>query len=902
MNAPEPKWRRYLRFFRPSIKSDIDAELRFHFDARVADLTARGVEARVARRQAEEEFGDVHGVAQTLHDIDDRMAQRHSRAEWLLGVRDDVVYGLRSLRRTPAVTATIVLTLALGLGVNAAMFSFLDQVFGRYPAGVVAPESVNRLWQTRRFGNANGDTFWSGFDYAGYRGVRDAVGDRARMTIYRPPLKTKLGLGENPPTGWVVYAGPDYFEMLGLKPAAGRLFSADENVLGANIPVAVVSETFRRRQMNPDSAAIGQRITIGNLPFTVVGVVPTDFTGLDLDATDVWLPLGSFGVSYIKGRWWDSENVNGFAVLMHPSPGAALGQIEDRATLALRTYFASRGRLADSLTVGRLGSIILARGPGEQKQEVKIATRLAGVALIVYLIACANVINLLLARAVQRRREIAVRLALGISRARLIRLLVTESVLLALMAGAAALIAAQWGGSLLRGLLLPDVHWAGGTVNLAVVGFAIAASIVAGVVAGAIPAWQSSRPDLTDALKAGAREGGGQKSRLRSALVVVQAALSVVLLAGAALFVRSLQNVHGLNIGFASEQLTFVSVRFDTKDSTRDAAIKAEMNRVAERLRSVPGVEQIAMTGMRPMWGISWLTWFADRAVPKGKPEPTYIAVSPEYFDVTGIRVIRGAGFAAVRGAATPAAVVINDAMAREIWPGENPIGRCMHFTKADAPCYPIVGVVENARRDRIIEEEAKPQYYVPFDNPPSRGFPDPSIIVRSAPGRAVAVAGEVRAMLRQAWPTGIPQITRMSDQLEPQYRPWRLGATLFSTFGLLALIVSAIGIYSTVSYGVTQRTHEFGVRVALGAKLSDVLQLVVGEGLRTVAIGVVVGIALALAAGRLIATLLYGIEPTNVVVIGGVSVVLLVVAVAAALAPAWRAARVDPITALRAE
>jgi hypothetical protein len=275
--------------------------------------------------------------------------------------------------------------------------------------------------------------------------------------------------------------------------------------------------------------------------------------------------------------------------------------------------------------------------------------------------------------------------------------------------------------------------------------------------------------------------------------------------------------------------------------------------------------------------------------------------VSPEYFAVTGIRIVRGAGFAAVRGSATPAAVVINQAMAAEVWPGENPVGRCMHFEKADAPCYPIVGIVENARRDRIIEDD-QPQYYLPLDNMPARGYSEPTLIVRSAPSRATAIAGEVRAMIRQTWPTGIPDIKRMSDQLEPQYRPWRLGATLFSTFGLLALIVAAIGIYSTVSYGVTQRTHEFGVRVALGARLGDVLRLVVGEGLRTVTIGVVVGIALALAAGRLIATLLYGIQPTNPFVIAGVAGVLLLVAGVAALAPAWRAARVDPVTALRAE
>jgi putative ABC transport system permease protein len=900
-----PSWRRYLRFWGSSVQSDIDAELRFHFDARISELVAQGVELAAARAQAVEEFDDVSNVSEALRDIDGRMARRHSRVEWISGVKDDVVYGIRSLRRAPAVTATIILTLALGLGVNAAMFSFLDQVFGRYPAGVAKPETVHRLWSTRHFGDHADVMFWPRFDYKAYAAVTEAVGDRARTAIYGPPTQLKLGTGEQPPKAWVTYAGTGYFELLGVRMSAGRFFSTEENRLGANIPVAVVSDAFRRRMLNSDSSAIGQRITVGKRQFTVIGVTEPKFTGLDLDAADIWLPLGSFGVGYVKGNWWDSPNVNGFGVLLHPTRPGIDRQIEDRATLALRSYMASLtgnwGGNADTATDARVGSIIIARGPGEQKQEVKVATRLAGVAAIVFLIACANVINLLLARALQRRREIAVRLALGISRSRLVRLLVAESVLLAVVAGVAAVLAAQWGGSLLRSLLLPDVHWATGTLSLQVVLFAMVASIVAGAVAGVIPAWQASRPDLTDALKAGAREGVLQKSGLRSGLVMVQAALSVLLLAGAALFVKSLRNVHDLNIGFAADRLTFASITFDTKDSIRDASVKPAMDQLAQRIRGMPGVEQVALTGMQPMNGISWLTWRADRVLPKGQPDPTYFAVSPEYFSTTGVRVVRGTGFPNVHGTATPRAVVINQAMAQEVWPGENPIGRCMRFGERDAACYTIIGIVENARRNQIIEE-AKPQYYVPFDNPPARSYMDPTLIVRSTPARASTVGAEVRAMLKQTWPTGIPNIKRMSDQLEPQYRPWKLGATLFSTFGLLALIVAAIGIYSTVSYGVTQRTHEFGVRLALGARIGDVLRLVIGEGMRTVAIGVAIGIALALAAGRLIVTLLYGIEPSNAFVIAGVSIVLLGVAIIAALAPAWRAARVDPVNALRTE
>lgn len=888
------------------MKSDIDSEIQFHFDARIEELVAHGESPSAARLRASAEFGDLDQTRLALQSIDTRIAQRQARLERWRGWRDDAAYGIRSLLRTPAVTLTIIVTLALGLGMNAAMFSFLDQVFARPPAGIVRPDSFRRLWFVQRFGEAQVPTFWSGFDYPGYRAITEAVGDRVRTTLYRGPVRMRLAGGENPPQAQVVFAGAGYFELLGIRPEAGRLFAAGENQLGAGINVAVVSAAYWRRELGEDPSAIGRRLTIEKEPYTIVGITQRDFTGLDLDATDIWLPLGSYTAPWLRGPWWESPNVNGFNVLLRPNIGVGDRQIEDRATLALRTSYASAPgnwrRTMDSVNVARVGSIIAARGPGETQQEVRVATRLAGVAAIVLLIACANVINLLLARAVRRRREIAVRLALGISRSRLVRLLVVESVILAMVAAAAAVLAAQWGGSLLRSLLLPDVHWATSTLNWHVAALAIGLGLVAGIVAGLVPALLASRPDLTVALRGGARDGAAPKSRLRSTLVVAQAALSVMLLAGAALFVRSLQNVHDLNIGFAADQLVFGSVAFDVSDSLRDQQIKPTIEHLAERLRSMGGIERVALAGMQPMNGLYFASWFTDKQFPHGKTPPTtYIAVSPEYFATTGLRVLRGSGFPVVHGAAMPRLMVINEAMAKTIWPGENPVGRCMRLGKEDAPCYTIAGVVETARRDRIIEDP-KAQYYLPIDNMPIPGWADPMLIVRASPDRISQVEREIRLEIKQAWPSGIPHITRMADALERQYRPWRLGATLFTTFGLLALIIAAVGIFSTVSYAVSQRTHEFGVRVALGARTGDVVRLVIGGGLRTVAVGVVIGIGLALAGGRLIESLLYGIKPSNPAVIAIVAAILLGVAAIAAFAPAWRAARVDPVNALRAD
>jgi hypothetical protein len=289
----------------------------------------------------------------------------------------------------------------------------------------------------------------------------------------------------------------------------------------------------------------------------------------------------------------------------------------------------------------------------------------------------------------------------------------------------------------------------------------------------------------------------------------------------------------------------------------------------------------------------------ADTIAHKPPPGPTFFGVSNDFFTTVGMRMVRGNGFP--RGGPAGQQVVVNEAFANALWPGENPIGRCIRFEKPDAPCYAISGVVETARQSRIIEEP-KAQYYLPLDRMPVPGWPAGAIVVRSDPRVRSLVVGEIRRGIQQEFPTGYPSIKGMSEIVEPQYRPWKLGATLFSLFGALALLVAAVGIYSTVSYSVNQRTHEFGVRIALGARVGDILRHVVGDGLRTVVVGVAIGILLALAAGRLIASLLYGITPSDPAVLLVVAAVLVTIAVIAALSPAWRATRVDPVSALRAE
>ena len=888
---------------RSSLARELDEEIAFHLETRIQRLIAGGMSPDAARAEALRQFGDIDAVRHDCLIIDHDRERAMRRANMLDEMRQDLGYALRALRQQRGFATAVVLTLALGLGVNMAMFSFLDVVFLRPPAGVHRPEEVRRVWTEINF--QTGAQFWSGFSYPQYAALQSAVGDRVATALYRAPEDMWVGPAAQEMKARVSQATASYFDLLGAGLTRGRFFTAEEDRVGAGAPVVVASHAFWRRHLGADPAAVGREIRLGSRPYTLIGVAAEGFTGVELDAADLWIPLG-LGTGYGSGQWWLGHGVNGFQILLRPVEPMADAALEQRVAAALRRPEALRVP-RDSANAVRLGSIIRAQGPGNKAQEVKIATRLAGVTIIVLLIAGANVINLLLARAVRRRREIAVRLAMGISRSRLARLLLTESVLLATIAAAAAVLAAYWGGELLRGLLMPDVKWAEGasTGHWRVIVLALGLGVVAGLIAGVLPALQSLRLDLVGALKVG--RGGGDHSghsRASSILVVAQAALSVVLLVGAGLFVSSLNNVRGIRTGFDARRIIVAGVEFDVADPARAARFPVMLREVADRMRAAPGVEEVALSRMAPTRGFSTITFHPDvDTLQYRKPFATYNLVSPEFLTTTGTRVLQGQDFPRVTGAAMPPVVVVNEAMARAQWPGMDALGRCLRFSPA-GPCYRVIGIVETAMFDRLLEEP-QPQFYLPLDNPPpeaGRWFQ--ALIVRTESGaiaRGLATA-ELQRAIRQAFPGGRPTIATMEQYLEPQYRPWRMGATLFTAFGLLALIVAALGIYSTIGYMVAQRTHEFGVRTALGARTSDILRQVIGGSLRTVAIGVVAGIALAILGGRFVAALLYGVTPGDPVVLVSVAIALLVVAAGAAFGPAWRAARVDPVSALRVE
>ena len=817
-------------------------------------------------------------------------------------LRQDLTYVWRAITRSPGLTITIVATLALGIGVNAAVFTVLDRLYLRAPGGIEEPATLRRYW-VEHFRTSQPFTT-PGLSYRMYRAIANASGDSANVALFTTDYSLRQGKHPRDPRIRGVYATANYFPVLGARPAFGRFFSPDEDRLGSGAPVVVISHDFWTNRLGGDSAVLGQPLPIGSNVYTIIGVADPAFTGLDIQAVDVWVPLGTMSSpSWLEGPWWESPHINGFRAVQRLSPGIVEGDIVARATHAIRALqrevWAAR---ADTQMNVYVGSIIEARGPGQAGQELIIATRLGGVAVIVLLIVCANVINLLLARAVRRRREIAVRLALGVSRARLIRLLTTEAFALAAIAGVAALLAAAWGGHLLRSLLLPDIEWTAPALDWRVAVFTVAVAFLAGLAAGIIPAVQASSPALTGALKSGPAQGVRHKSRLRRGLLITQAALSIVLLVGSTLFIRSLQNVRSLDIGFDSGRLLFGGVTFAEGEAPPGPVIGAAMREIAQTLQSRPGVEAVARTTNQPMQAFSVMPFYSGADSLGSFGLVTFSAVSPTFFRAAGLRMIQGQGFTGGDAEGTPAEVVVNQSMAKLVWPGGEPIGQCIRFETRESSCYTVVGVVENARRGNVIEDAPAPQFYLPLGNMPTAGWNGETIVLRMQPNATTAATAELRSALRQAFPAAEPTVTPMAENLEPEYRPWRLGARLFTAFGLLALLVTIIGVFSTVSYDVTQRTHEFGVRVALGAQVSDVLRQVIGEGVRTIAIGIVLGLMLALAAGRVIAALLYGIEPNDAGVLAGVAVMLLLIAGIATLAPAWRAARADPVIALRAD
>ncbi len=808
----------------------------------------------------------------------------------------DLRYALRTLRRTPTLTVAAIVCLALGIGANATIFGVVDTLLFRPPAHVEHPDQVVRLY-FRKTSPAFGTYTSATTGYPLYTSLRDSTRAFQAVAAFTHTRSASLGRGAEARAIKISLVSATFFPLLRVRPALGRFFGSDEDRQGAAL-VVVLSHEFWRRQFGGDSGVLGRQLPLGRGTYAVIGVAPPGFFGLDLQSVDAWAPIAAATPDLMGPSWLNRGSVF-LQTVGRLRAGAARAQAVHEATLVLRAEDALSGH-PDSNATAVLGPIQAARGP-EVSQDAKVATWLAVVTVVVLVIACANVANILLARAVQRQREIAIRRAMGAGRRDLARQLLSESVLLALAGAGGAVLVALWTGPVIRSFLLRDVPATATVVDVRVLLFTATIALLVGVLTGLAPALQAGRADLTRALKSGAGEGRFQRAKLRSFLLVGQVALTLALLVGAGLFARSLRSVVRIDLGFEPERVLTATMDLAAAGLSR-ADGNALYLRMLERIQALPGVDHAAAAVGNPFgWSHAMSVAVPGRdqlpRLPSGGPY--YQAVTADYFPTMGTQVLHGRGFTPADRAGAPPVVVINETFARLVWPGENPVGKCVRLGSSP-DCREIVGVVPEAKRYAVIEEPTMHLFLPLAQNDFSA--PISALLVRPEGRPDDMVAAVQREM--QSVKSNLPfaRVVPLADLVAPSIRPWRLGTTMFGLFALLALVLAAVGLYGVLAYTVGQRTHELGVRIALGAQRNDVLRLVVGQGVRVAGVGVAVGAIVALLGGRAVASLLYGVSPHDPVVLGLAVVVLLTVAIFASYLPARRASRVDPMVALRYE
>jgi predicted permease len=818
----------------------------------------------------------------------------------------DLRFAFRQLLKNPGFTAVAVLTLALGIGANTAIFSVVNQVLLR-PLPYDQPERLVTLWersprrnieqenvsppnlaewreQSRSFENI---AFWTGNDRFNVLGS-DGV-EKVRCS----------------------YASSSLFPVLRVSPIMGRAFLPEEDLKEGN-RAAIISHEFWKNRFGARDNVLGQTITVdtyGRRQYEIVGVMPPGF-GFP-NKCDIWLPAGWNGLpSDRRGGHW-------LSVIARLKSGVTVEQ----AAGEMNSIQARIEQQHPNSGVGSHAAVVplLEQTVG---RNLRLALFVLWVVVAcVLLIACANVANLLLAFAAARQKEIAIRLSLGASRWRITRQLLTESVLLAVFGGVLGLILAHWSLRLLVAFgsshipRLQEVSLEG--VSLA---FTFLVAGATGVLFGLAPAWQFSNPDLNDTLKDSSRgaTGGLHRSRLRSSLIVAEIALSLMLLIGAGLMTQSFVRLTRIDRGFQTEHILTADIDFSVSGFTtwiRPTSTRPQVTvqQLIERVRNQPGVQSIsAVSGLPRGGGSGRLAAFAIKDQMPGageKPSANFTGITPDYFRTMGIPLLRGRMLSEADTFESPAVAIINETLAKRYFPGEDPIGKRLALIGANGqpagpnpqsatPWSEVVGVVADTK-NLSLRAETVPDIFVPYWQWPMQG---PTVIVRTTgdPGKvAAAIRGELKA-LNPNLPA--PAIRMMDEILAETVAQPRFHTLLLGLFGGLALVLSAVGIYGVMAYGVSQRTHEIGIRMALGAQKSNVLALVIGQGMRLAVIGVSIGILAALALTRVMRTLLYEITPTDPLTFIGVSVLLALIALLACWIPARRAAKVDPMVALRHE
>ncbi|AHG87820.1 permease [Gemmatirosa kalamazoonensis] len=831
---------------------------------------------------------------------------------------NDLRLALRQLRRTPGFTIVVAIVLALGIGVNVATFGAVDALFFRAPSGVRAPEEVRRLNVTmppvpgqQVFFNIN----HSFADVAALRARHETFAKLGAYTTGTAVVSADGAAAESggePPKAQMTIADASYFATLGARPFIGRTFTAGEDSTFDAAPVAVLGYAYWRRAFDGDRALVGRTIRVNGRPFTVVGIMPEGFGGVELTPADVFLPTSMASAVGYQAKFIRKPSMKWLNVVARLAPGIDARRAEAVATTVLRGIDASNPGPVLGFDKKRPRSIVAAAlndhfGHGAFTSSAPVPLWMLGATGAVLLVVCANVANMLVARAERRRREIATRVALGAGGRRLVRQLLAEGLVLAVLGGAAGVLVAMLGARLF--VLVPNMprleHLVDGRAAL----FALAVTLLTTMGFALAPAVQAARSDAGELLRAGVR-GTARATPVRAVLLAVQFAASLALLGAGGLFVRSLRNVQGVDVGFDVWHSLVASVDWDAfKVPSKDA--RALLDRVAERARALPGVVGVSPVMLAPFDGVSMATLKVpgrtDLDAVSGVPGGMFFtnAVDTAYFRTLGIPVLRGRAFDGRDGPNAPGTVVVSETFAKRVFPGEDVIGKCVKTGMEDnAPCTTVVGMVKDARFMGLTGDIA-PIYYSPLA---TQSDGPAQLVVRLAPGTSAAMRRQTMAAIRGLLTSldsrvqfaSVRQLGEAS--IQAALGPYRVAAAAFTVFGALALLLAAIGLYGVVAYAVAQRTGEFGVRVALGARARDITTLVLRQGIRLTLVGGAFGAAGAVAVGRLLKSRLYGVEPVDFPTLGAVAALLAASALLACWIPARRAARVNPTEAFRAE
>jgi predicted permease len=815
----------------------------------------------------------------------------------------DIRFGARMLFKSRAFTVVAILSLALGIGANTTIFTLVNSVLLQ-SLPVAEPAQLMSVFGTDE-NNRGIQLDFAPISYPNYVDYRDQNDVFTGLLVFGNVGMSLSGTGEPEQINGLMVSG-NYFDLLGVKAERGRTFVAEEDGTPGAHPVIVLSHALWQRRFGGDPALVGKTISLNNQGFTVIGIAPANFHGtFAIGASDFWVPIAMHDqvLTGIFREWFNERRALLFNVIGRLKPGVTKEQAQAELQTIGRRLEQEYPKANEKRSVMLVPLAQSTINPNQRDLFVRAGGLLTIVVGLVLLIACANVANLMLARATARRKEIAIRVALGAGRMRIIRQLLTESVLLSLLGGALGLFLAYWAGELLWSFRPPFLNQGDLSLDLdrRVLGFTMLLSLLTGIIFGLAPALQSTRTDLVTDLKekSGPPRQTRQRFNLRNLLVVAQMALSLVALIGAGLFLRSLRNAQQLNPGFETEKLMVMS--FDLGAQGYNATRGREFDRQAQaRVESIPGVRSATVASNGPLnAGFLRSVFVEGQETPAGgRGILTLVTtVGTKYFETMGIPVLRGRDFGPSDQENSVKVVVINEAMAKRFWPGEEAIGKRFKFF-GDEFQTEVVGVARNS--DSVnLGEDPRPLAYLPL----SQNYAAFVTLIARTDGDPKTVLPTVRREV-QALDPNLPlvQVSPISEVLDQVLWAPRMGAALLAVFGLLALLLAAVGIYGVLGYTVSQRTHEIGLRMALGAQRSDVLKMVVRQGMILTLIGIGVGIAASFFVTRFMESLLYGVTATDPLTFIGVSLVLAVVALVACLIPARRATRVDPMIALRYE